>query len=272
MDRRIVRSRKARRRAARKWGVRRTIVSSEQQQALDRFRDSVKLKGKSRPEKAGTIILINNIVIAILASILLVFMFILQASLAPQLSYCLMIAITDLLSLHLLVCLFLTVITPMDLTVEMSIFVHNVYVFCLTNSVMYFVNLSAGKLVKLNHRKESTAVLNELAPFVCFTFMDLAEIAALFFCFYDVIHGRVGRSWDSWWIQTAVYPILGVILLIVFWILLEDSGEAGIHSSNICSIFVSLPVSGYILQIFNQRLAPKEDVFKQKQIHLLSIR
>jgi len=76
----------------------------------------------------------------------------------------------------------------MDLTVEMSIFVHNVYVFCLTNSVMYFVNLSAGKLVKLNHRKESTAVLNELAPFVCFTFMDLAEIAALFFCFYDVIH------------------------------------------------------------------------------------
>lgn len=81
MDRRIVRSRKARRRAAWKWGERRTIVPSEQQRVLDRFEDSVKLKGKSRSEKAGAIILINNIVIVILASILIVLMFILQASL-----------------------------------------------------------------------------------------------------------------------------------------------------------------------------------------------
>lgn len=272
MDRKIVRSRKARRRAARKWGERRTIVPSEQQQVLDRFKDSVKLKGKSRSEKADAIGFISDIVIAILASTLIVLMFILQVSLVSQLSYRLMIAITDLLSLILLVCLFLTVITPMDLTVDLSISAHNIYAFSLTISAIDLINLFAGKLVKPNHQKVSAAALNLLAPCTCFTLMELVEMAALIFCFCDVIHGRVGRSWDRWWVRTAAYPLLGVILLVVFWILVEDMGEAGIYSSNICSVFISLSVVGYLQQILKQRLASKDDKFKQKQIHLLFIR
>ena len=89
--------------------------------------------------------------IAILAGILIIFMLILQASLVSQLSYRLMIAITYLLPLVLLVCLFLTLITPMDLTVDLSLSAHSIYAFCLTISGIDFVNLFADKLVKLNH-------------------------------------------------------------------------------------------------------------------------
>lgn len=272
MDRKIVRSRKARRRAARKWGARRTIVLSVQGRVLDRFRGSVKLKGKSRSEKAEAISFINDIVIAVLAGIFIILMFILQASLVSQLSYRLMIAITYLLPLVLLVCLFLTLITPMDLTVDLSFAAHSLYAFCLTISEIDFVNLFTDKLVKLNHQKESAALLNLLAPCMCFTLMELVEVVALFCCLYDVVHGRVGRSWDRWWIQTAVYPLLGVILLMVFWILFEDRGEAGVYSSNICSVLISLLVVGFLLQIIKQRLSFKDDKFKQKQINLLSIR
>ncbi|MDT7511122.1 hypothetical protein [Bifidobacterium sp. H6bp9] len=132
---------------------------------LDRFRDSVKLKGKSRSKKAEAISFINDIVIAVLAGILIVLMFILQASLVSHLSYRLMIAITYILPLVLLVCLFLTLITPMDVTVDLSFAAHSLYAFCLTISEIDFVNLFADKLVKLNHQKgicsfaESTGAL-----------------------------------------------------------------------------------------------------------------
>lgn len=272
MDRKIVRSRKARRRAARKWGARRTIVPSVQGRVLVRFRDSVKLKGKSRSEKAEAISFINDIVIAVLAGIFIVLMFILQASLVSHLSYRLMIAITYLLPLVLLVCLFLTLITPMDVTVDLSFAAHSLYAFCLTICGIDFVNLFADKLVKLNHQKESAALLNLLAPCMYFTFMESVEIVALFCCLYDVVHGRVGRSWARWWIRTAAYPLLGIVLLVVFWTVVKDIGEASIYSSNICSACIPSLVVGYLLQIINQRLAFKEDAFKQKQIHLLSIR
>lgn len=272
MDRKIVRSRKARRRAARKWGARRTIVPSVQGRVLDRFRDSVKLKGKSRSEKAEAISFINDIVIAVLAGILIIFMFILQASLVSQLSYRLMIAITYLLPLVLLVCLFLTLITPMDLTVDLSFAVHSLYAFCLAISGIDFVNLFADKLVKLNHQKESVALLNLLAPCMCFTFMESVEIVALFCCIYDIVHGRVGRSWARWWIRTAAYPLLGIVLLVVFWTVVKDIGVAGIYSSDIYSVLISLLVVGFLPHIIKQRLSFKDDKFKQKQINLLSIR
>ena len=273
MDRKIVRSRKARRRAARKWGARRTIVPSVQGRVLDRFRDSVKLKGKSRSEKAEAISFINDIVIAVLAGILIILMFILQASLVSHLSYRLMIAITYLLPLVLLVCLFLTLITPMDLTVDLSFAAHSLYAFCLTISGIDFVNLFADKLVKLNHqKKESAALLNLLAPCMCFTLMELVEMVALFCCIYDIVHGRVGRSWARWWIRTAAYPLLGIVLLVVFWTVVKDIGVAGIYSSNIYSVLISLLVVGFLPQIIKQRLSFKDDKFKQKQINLLSIR
>ena len=232
----------------------------------------MKLKGKSLSEKAEAISFINDIVIAVLAGILIIFMFILQASLVSQLSYRLMIAITYLLPLVLLACLFLTLITPMDLTVDLSFAAHSLYAFCLTISGIDFVNLFADKLVKLNHQKESVALLNLLAPCMCFTFMELVEIVALFCCLYDVVHGRVGRSWDRWWIQTAVYPLLGVILLVVFLTVVKDIGVADIYSSNIYSVLISVLVVGFLRQIIKQCLSFKDDKFKQKQINLLSIR
>ena len=102
--------------------------------------------------------------------------------------------------------------------------------------------------------------------------MELVEIVALFCCIYDIVHGRVGRSWARWWIRTAAYPLLGIVLLVVFWTVVKDIGESSIYSSNICSACIPSLVVGYLLQIINQRLAFKEDAFKQKQIHLLSIR
>lgn len=272
MDRKIVRSRKARRRAARKWGARRTIVPGVQGRVLDRFRDSVKLKRKSRSEKAEAISFINDIVITVLAGILIIFMFILQSSLVSQLSYHLMIAITYLLPLVLLVCLFLTLITPMDLTINLSFAAHSLYAFCLTISAIDFVNLFADKLVKLNHQKESVALLNLLAPCMCFTFMESVEIVALFCCIYDIVHGRVGRSWARWWIRTAAYPLLGIVLLVVFWTVVKDIGVAGIYSSDIYSVLISLLVVDFLPHIIKQRLSFKDDKFKQKQINLLSIR
>ena len=96
------------------------------------------------------------------------------------------------------------------------------------------------------------------APLICMAVEGLVELLALAVYGYDVHHGMGGRFCDRWWIRTAAWPVMGTVLLGLLWL---TGGSAG--ASICCSMAACVLTFFYLMQIIDDRIAPKYGPYKE---------
>lgn len=155
------------------------------------------------------------------------------------------------------VCLFLCLVLvcgvrwdkEYSLTTILPYCLHLAYIFLMINAFIdYF------QLPEPSNKKD---LPDWRAPYMTLMVFLLVEAMALLFYAYDVVRNRERDPPSRWWVRTTPYASIGSIFVIVL-LCKKDP----LDYSTFYSVAVSVLAVNYLMQIINDRIAPKEGPYK----------
>ncbi|WP_297302024.1 hypothetical protein [uncultured Bifidobacterium sp.] len=97
------------------------------------------------------------------------------------------------------------------------------------------------------------------ASLFCLMLFSAAELFAVSLYCFDALKGRCGPAGDRWWSRTVLYPVAGLAFVFGFGPVKQGFGVPG---ETMWSVGFALLVTGYVLQVYNERFMPREGPYK----------
>lgn len=89
----------------------------------------------------------------------------------------------------------------------------------------------------------------------CLTLLGLVEALAMIVFCCDVIRDRFDARQNRWWLRTVIYPIIGIIFIVAYWVMPDLADQSG---TLVYSLAITIVVVNYLMQLVNERLIPRE--------------
>lgn len=89
----------------------------------------------------------------------------------------------------------------------------------------------------------------------CLTLLGIVEALAMVVFCCDLICDRFDARQDRWWLRTVIYPIIGIIFIVAYWVMPDLADQSG---TLVYSLAITIVVVDYLMQLVNERLIPRE--------------
>lgn len=95
-------------------------------------------------------------------------------------------------------------------------------------------------------------------PYMCLMVFLLVEATVLLYYAHDVVRSQELNPPGRWWVRTTPYACIGSIFVIVLHWMKDTPGYSTFYS-----VAVSVLAVNYLMQIINDRIAPREGPYKK---------
>lgn len=116
--------------------------------------------------------------------------------------------------------------------------------------IIYIETLIFALTTRLSHPDSTPST-----ALTCLTLLGIVEALAMVVFCCDLIRDRFDARQDRWWLRTVIYPIIGIIFIVAYWVMPDLADQSG---TLVYSLAITIVVVNYLMQLVNERLIPRE--------------